>query len=84
MTYNLPSKRQAVMNWTEEKPKETGFYWCHQHGHTRMVEVWKYSPKYDKGNLFTNEDGCSTINDELYLNAYWYGPIQPPDFTNQL
>jgi hypothetical protein len=48
-----------------------------------MVEVWKYSPKYDKGNLFTNEDGCSTINDELYLNSYWYGPIQPPDFANE-
>ena len=44
-----------------------------------MVSVWKYK---DKSELFTDEDGGAPLDDsELYGDAEWNGPIQPPVYA---
>ena len=66
-----------AMQWTKQRPAVPGFYWCCQRNNVRMVRVWNY----ERGSrLFTNEDGGAAIDDDLYLDAYWYGPIQAPEF----
>ena len=67
--------------WSEEAPTAPGFYWCRQHGRTRMVSVWKY-PEPERSELYTNEDGGASLGDrELYEGAMWNGPIQPPVYS---
>jgi hypothetical protein len=43
-----------------------------------MVKVWTYSN--NPGLLYTNEDCGASIDDEIYKDAIWYGPIEPPEF----
>ncbi len=70
--------RVASVDWSSKTPNMPGWYWCHQRGETRMVNVWKYTTVADS-RLFTNEDGGSLVADkELYGAAKWQGPIEPP------
>jgi hypothetical protein len=67
------------MTWSNSTPSAPGFYWCYQHGRTRMVSVGQYA--IDNANvLFTNEDGGAPVGDrELYGTAKWLGPVTPPE-----
>ena len=65
--------------WTNDPPKEVGFYWCRQNGDTRMVKVWAYKINNPPITFFTNEDGGASVNDQMYNGAKWCGPIVPPD-----
>lgn len=67
----------SALQWTTQRPAVPGFYWCSHCNNLRMVRVWTLG---DDPRLFTNEDGGAAIEDDLYLNTYWYGPIQAPEF----
>ena len=64
-----------TVQWTKQRPTVPGFYWVYQHKTQRVVNVWNL-----QGRLLTNEDGGASVDDDLYLNAHWYGPIQAPEF----
>ena len=67
-------KQKKQVEWTEERPMKPGRYWCSQWGRLRLVKVWHY--KGESKILFTNEDGGAIISDDMYNDAYWYGPIE--------
>ena len=64
----------------EDKPKTLGYYWVKNwlsSKPAKIVKVWGY--KSVKGDqLFTNEDGGASIDDDMYLHCKWYGPLEEP------
>jgi hypothetical protein len=62
-------------SWTTTRPDSVGFYWVRKNNKTRIVNIWE-----SQGRLFTNEDGGTPIEDYIYDESYWYGPIEVPDF----
>jgi len=65
-----------MSDWTHQAPKEVGFYWCKFEERIRMVKVWKQSTGTE---LYTNEDGGASLDDNIYSGVLWNGPINPPE-----
>jgi len=65
-------------DWTHQTPKKVGFYWCRFEKRIRMVKVWKQSTGAE---LYTNEDGGASLDDNMYLGVLWNGPISPPELS---
>ncbi len=66
------------MMYKKERPVKIGFYWCNRNSNVNMVKIWSYSGEPSK--LFTNEDCGAPLDDMMYDNALWCGPIEPPKF----
>ena len=66
--------------WSNDRPTTPGFYWCHQHGKTRIVDIWCYK---NGTELFTNEDGGASIKDTLYDGTQWMAAVIPPNPQDQ-
>ncbi len=59
--------------WMNKVPTIPGNYWCKENNKTRIIKIWK-----NKNGTYTNEDGGASINDIMYNNTLWYGPIKEP------
>ena len=60
------------MIWTHEMPTRQGKYWYYECGVKRVVSVWGYRNKPNE--LFTNEDGGSSLDKDFYKG---FGGIPP-------
>jgi len=63
----------------EDKPIATGWYWVKNwlsSKPARIVKVFTYQSA--GGKLFTSEDCGAPVDDELYNNHRWYGPLEEP------
>jgi hypothetical protein len=64
------------VEWTRTPPCKPGYYCVRtlRDFRKRIVHVWHY--KDDPKKLFTNEDGAAPVNDEIYNDVEWKGPIE--------
>jgi hypothetical protein len=58
----------------ENPTMQAGLLLCENDFRKRIVHVWHY--KDDPKKLFTNEDGAAPVNDEIYNDVEWKGPIE--------
>lgn len=64
----------------ENSPKEQGYYWLKNslsNKPTRMVKVWR---GFLGGQLFVDEDRDAPVDDNIYKNHVWLGPLIEPHF----
>lgn len=69
----------APLEWTKEKPKAPGWYWCRVPGMPEAEEIYQFAED-ENGNLFEPaeyEDDITNLS-EFNPNCEWAGPIPPP------
>lgn len=66
-----------MLKWTEEKPKERGFYWLNYHQRKTIVKVVNVGD-YVGVYMIGKQDFLYTF-DSLFDGCFWAGPIEEPE-----
>ena len=65
------------MNWTNERPTKSGFYWWKRPGFEPNIAVVYYVAQWPYFSL-VGENKTYPMS-EAYTDAKWAGPLTPPE-----
>jgi hypothetical protein len=73
------------MKWTKEKPTKEGYYWaCDPTLYDPMIVRIE---RFGEGGLFVEfpgSEGDYLNREKIWDNEYWYGPIEVPEFKEDV
>lgn len=64
------------MEWTQEKPTKSGYYWVTGGWQVLLVRLHSYDGLHD-------DRGVPVEGSELYEGAWWQGPLDQPQPPQQ-